>query len=179
MGSLLLPSRVAEEELAARIDAEAAQQVQESKLLLNELKAIDPTLTLVLVSEFADPQEYDYPGCWYLKKRIPDGPDEYFPLVDVETGRKLDPGLWVLDWLQAADLWNPRVHRSKKEAKEKLRTSRTRAKKLRAEQRQDEMGVAYRAANRVRGEGGMARRTDRKGIRPERGIVLPAGVDAT
>jgi hypothetical protein len=176
MGTLLLPSRAADERIAEQVDAEAREQIEESKLLLRELKSIDPSLTLVLVSEQADPQEYDYPGCWYIRKRMPIPPDEYFPIVDVETGRKLDPGLWVLDWLNEADLWNDRVHRDKQEAKEKLRASRTRAKKLLAEQRQDEMALARRAAMRVNGDGGMVRNTLRKTSAPK--IVLPAGVDA-
>lgn len=177
MGSLLLPSRLAEERAAEELQAEVDHMISESKVLERELRTIDPGLSVVLVSETADPQEFDYPGYWYIRKRMPIPPDEFFPLADAETGRKLDPGLWVLDWLSGADLWNPRVHRDKKEAKEKLRTARTRAKKLRAEQRQDEMALAHRAAMRVNGDGGMVRNTLRKTSAPKK-LVLPAGVDA-
>lgn len=165
MGSLYLPSKVADERAADELNAEVDRMVEGSKELLAELKSIDPTLSLVLVNEQADPQEFDYPGYWYIRKRMPIPPDEFFALADRETGAKLEPGLWILDWLNEADLYNPRIHRNKQEAKEKLRTAKTRAKKLRSEQRRDEMRVAWRAAMRVNGNGGMTRNASRKGAR--------------
>lgn len=161
-GSLVVPRRVAEEDLADRVNAEVDRQIEESNLLLRELKAIDPHLTLVLVSDGADPDEFDYPGYWYIKKHIPGSVDALFPLAG-PNGERLAPGPWILDELQAEDLWNPAVHRDKQEARRRLREARQRAKATEAEQRQDEMAVAYRAAMRVNGDGGMKRAASRMG----------------
>lgn len=170
---LLIPRRVGEQEFADRINAEVDQQIEGARLLETELKAIDYSLSIVLVKDNADPDEFEYPGYWYIRKRVPGSVDAYFPLVG-DAGERLEPGPWVLDRLKAEDLWNPRVHRSKQEAREKLRAAKVRAKALRAEQRQDVMKETIRAAKRVRDDRGMTKSSAAK--RRGEGIELPPGV---
>jgi hypothetical protein len=138
-----------------------------------ELKRIDPHLTIVWIGENSEVGDLDLvPGRWHIKKKVPGGDDEYFPLVG-EQGEYREPGGWMLDMLNANDMWNPRAHRDRKEAKRKLREAKVRARALEKEQRQDEMLLAARAAKRMRGDSGLHKRTDK---RPVRGIILPPGV---
>ena len=53
--TLFLPKKAVDEEIAAQVQGEIDRQIEQSKLLLRELKAVDPNLTLVLVNENADP----------------------------------------------------------------------------------------------------------------------------
>jgi hypothetical protein len=172
---LLVPRRVAEEDFADRVNAEVDQQIESAGLLDAELKRIDPYLSIVLIGENADPDEFDYPGYWYIRKAIPGSVNEFFPLANPD-GSRMYPDARVLDQLRAADLWNPRVHRSKQEAREKLRAAKVRQKKREAEQRQDEGLLAARAALRVAGDGGMTRRAWGRG--GSRSPAAPAEVGA-
>jgi len=144
--------------------AEQAHQVEMAEKafigLEKQLKAIDPSLSLIV----AKPGSEDVgllPGRWHVRKEIPGAADEYWPLVGPNDEYRA-PGAWVLEEFQANDLWNPRVHRDRKEAKRKLREARDRAKQLEAEQRVDEVEFNARAARRVRGESGLTKRTDLK-----------------
>lgn len=157
--SLIVPESVAAEKINAAMEAQAAEQEELARHWTAELKRIDPTLSVEWVPEQAD--EFDFPARWHVRKRIPGSVDEWFPLIG-GAGEYREPGSWILDALQAADLWDPRVHRDRKEAKEKLREARVRAKALEAEQRADVMAEAVRAARRVRGDGGMTKRTDKR-----------------
>lgn len=147
--------------------AEQAQQV-ESKVaqverLEAELKSIDPSLNLVV----AKPGSEDMgllPGRWHVQKIIPEAPDEFWPLVGPNDEYR-EPGAWVLDEFNANDLWDPRVHRTKKEAKGKLAAARQRAKRLASEQRADEARLAFDASQRLRSEAGLRERTDLKASR--------------
>lgn len=173
MSDLLVPRRIAEEEQAAQINAEIEAQVEARGILAEDLKRIDPTLDVVWVGEGADDPEV-VPARWHIRKRTAGSIDAYIPLVGPD-GEYREPGPWVLDWLTAADLWNPQVHRSRQEAKERRRDAKVRAIKREEEQRKDEMMVAGRAARRIRGDSGMTTRTDRK--RRGEGIKRPAGVE--
>lgn len=157
--SLILPDSAYVAEINARMEQQASEQEARARYWTAELKRIDPTLSVEWVPEQAD--EFDYPARWHVRKRIPGGVDEWFPLVGTH-GEYREPGSWILDEFQANDMWNPRVHRSKQEAKEKLREARTRAQKLESEQRVDQMAEAIRAARRVRGDGGMTKSTAAK-----------------
>lgn len=161
--------------LAIAIDPAAAnaamvRQVQEdaaeARYWNEELKRIDPTLSLVFVP--ANATEFDHRDCWQLRKEIPGEYDEYWPLLTDEGGYKA-PGSWLLDALTANDMWNPRVHRSRQEAKAKHREAKRRAKEREAEQRQDEMALAHRAAKRLKGDSGFTKRTD---------LILPPAIAA-
>jgi hypothetical protein len=158
---LILPESIAAEEINAAMEAQAAEQEDLAQRWTAELKRLDPTLSVEWVPEQAD--EFDYPARWHVRKRIAGSVDEWFPLIG-PGGEYREPGSWILDSFQASDVWNPRVHRDRKEAKEKLREAKVRAKKLEAEQRADVMAEAVRAARRVRGDGGMRTRTDKKRV---------------
>lgn len=160
MSGLLVPASVAAEEEAAAINAEVDAQVTEARILADDLRRIDPTLSVVWVGENADDPEV-VPARWHIRKRIAGTIDAYIPIVGPD-GEYREPGPWVLDWLQAADLWNPQVHRSRREAKDRHREAKLRAKAREEEQRKDEMMVAARAAQRIRGDSGMTQRTDLK-----------------
>jgi hypothetical protein len=144
--------------------AEQAEQVEakvrEVEHWDQELKRIDPSLSLVV----AKPGSEDVglmPGRWHVVKAIPNAPDEYWPLVGPNDEYR-EPGAWVLEEFKAADLWDGRVARDKKELKRKLREAKVRAKELLREQRTEEVEYQARAARRVRGESGLSKRTDLK-----------------
>ena len=165
----------------AAANAAMARQVQadvaEARHWNEELKRIDPTLSLVFVPGHAT--EFDDVNCWQLKKEIPGDYDEYWPLLtdaaDVAAGKARRegeykaPGSWLLQRLDENDLWNPRVHRSRQEARQKYRAAKERAKEREAEQRQDEMALGHRAAKRLRGDSGFTKRTD---------LLLPPAIAA-
>lgn len=160
--SLLVPQSVADE--AALINAEMREQVytEYGQHWTEEIRRIDPNLSVVRAKDNSTDPDL-LPGRWYLLKRIPGSVDAF-----IELPRP--PGAWMYDWLQANDLWDPRVHRSKQEAREKFRAAKTRATKLEAEQRQDHMAEAHRAARRLRGDSGMYQRTDLKGKPTENSV---------
>jgi|SRR6476620_217221 len=159
MPGLLVPEAVLAEEINREIAEQVDDQMAEAVRWADELKRIDPHLDLVWVGNSDDPELT--PNRWHLRKRVHGSVDAYIPLVG-KGGAFRPPGAWILEYLTANDLWNPNVHRDKEEAKRKLREARGRADQLRAEQRQDEMAVAIRAAQRVRSDAGMTRRTDLK-----------------
>lgn len=148
----------------AQMEREAVRDIAEAARWTDELKRIDPSLSVVWVPEEA--VNFDHPARWHVRKQIPGTYDEWWPLL-TESGGYKAPGGWLLDTLTANDMWNPRVHRSKQEAREKHRRAKVRAREREAEQRQDEMALANRAARRVRGDGGMTKRTD---------LLVPAAI---
>ena len=162
---LLLPASVEAEIINREIEEQLEAEDSEARYWTKELQRVDPSIELRRASANADDAEL-LPGQWFIRKPIDGQVDAYIPLP---YGRP--PGSWILEWLAAGDLWNSRVHRDRKEAKRKLREARQRARKLRAEQRQDAMAEAVRAARRVRGDGNMTTRTDRK--RRGEGIKAP------
>jgi hypothetical protein len=154
--SLLLPASVEAQQINAEIEEQLEAEDSEARYWTKELQRVDPTVELRRASWQADDAELE-PGQWYIRKPVPGQVEAYIALP---AGRP--PGAWILEWLSAADMWNPRVHRDRKETKRKLREAKHRADKLRAEQRKDVMAEAVRAAQRVRGDGGMTKRTDKK-----------------
>lgn len=152
----------------AAMERQSIVDIAEAARWTEELRRIDPSLTLVWVPETAT--QFDDPGRWHIRKKLAGDYDEYWPLLtDAEDvargaaqreGMYKAPGSWVLDALNANDMWNPAVHRSKQEAWRRHREAKERAKVREAEQRQDEMALANRAARRIKGDGGMTKRTD-------------------
>lgn len=175
--SLLVPTSIAAEaENAARNQA-AEAAIADAERWTEELKRIDYHLSVVWIGE-QTPKGYDglVPGRWHIKKAIPGASDEYFALVG-PAGEYREPGGWMLDLLNENDMWNPRVHRNRKEAREKLRDAKKRAIALETEQRRDEMALGARAAMRMRGDSGMHQRTDLKRDKPkEKKLILPNDV---
>jgi hypothetical protein len=176
MSDLLVPHSVAQDRLIEEVNAEVDKQIERGHEITRLLQTIDPNLSIVLAAEDADLEEFEYPGYWYVRKKIPGHFDAVLPLIGPD-GERLEPGTWVIEWLDARDLWDPRVQRDRTALRHNVDTARRRAKELEAEQRQDEGRLALRAAARVKGDGGMTRNLSRKGERPKR-LVLPAGVDA-
>ncbi|HET7455392.1 MAG TPA: hypothetical protein VFJ76_07725 [Solirubrobacterales bacterium] len=156
---LVLPASVEAEIINAEMEQQADEHMVEAVEWAEELKRIDPGLDLVWVGNADDPELE--PNRWHIRKRIPGSVDAYIALVG-EGGSYRPPGAWMLEWLTANDLWNPRVHRDRSEAKRKLGEARDRARRLRAEQRQDHMAEAVRAARRIRDDRGMTQRSDLK-----------------
>src|ERR1041384_2699472 len=111
MPGLLVPREIVAEEINSEIAEQLVAEDAEAKLWTKELQQIDPTLELRRASPSASDPELE-PGQWVVRKKIPGDVDAYIPLP---PGRP--PGSWILEWLSAADLWNPRVHRDRKEAK--------------------------------------------------------------
>lgn len=157
---LILPESAEVAAWKAEQALQVESKVREMEHWDEELKRIDPSLSLIV----AKPGSEDVgllPGRWHVVKEIPGAPDEYWPLVGPNDSYR-EPGAWVLDEFNANDLWNPAVHRNKKEARQKIVEARARAKRLLAEQRVDELDFQARAARRVKGEGGLTKRTDLK-----------------
>lgn len=154
MGVLYLPPDLAQERDEINADRKAQLLGEYAEHWTAELRRLDPTLRVGRASENATDPDL-IPGKWYLEKEIPGSVNEYLQLPR-------PPGAWLFDWLTAADLWNPRVHRSRKEAKEKFREAKVRARALEAEQRRDHMAEGFRAASRMKGPSGMHRRNDLK-----------------
>ena len=153
--------------------AEQALQVeaktQEIEHWDRELKRIDPGLSLVV----AKPGSEDtglLPNRWHICKYVPDGPDEYWPLVGPDDSYR-EPGGWMLDELKASDLWDPRVFRDKKEARRKLHEAKVRAKELLREQAQDEYKASLTAMGRLRGDSQL--RTTQEPKRQGQGLRKP------
>lgn len=157
MSGLLLPADAAAEEVNAALAEIARCDTELAVHWTAELKRIDPSLSVEWVPEQA--VEFDNPGRWHVRKQIPGDFDEWWPLLG-ENGAYREPGSWLLEALTASDMWNPRVHRDKQEARERHRQAKVRAREREAEQRQDEMALANRAARRLRGDSGMTKRTD-------------------
>lgn len=158
--SLLVPEEVLAAEINREIEEQVDEHMAEAVEWAEELKRIDPSLDLVFAAGNADDPEL-VAGRWHVRKRVSGGVDAYIALVGPGNTYR-PPGAWILEYLSANDLWNPKVHRDKEEAKRKLEEARDRARKLRAEQRQDHMKEAYRAARRIRDDRGMTQRSDLK-----------------
>lgn len=162
MSSLYLPPSVTAEAENRGKEKLVDERIALGEMVSHELQRMDPNLRLARVGDDVDPRTGFWPGCWYIRKIIPGEADEWLPLIDDDTGQYLQPGAWVFDWLQAGDLWDPRVFRDRKEAKRKLREARVRARNLEKEQRRDVMLEDARAAMRLKSEAGLTKRTDLK-----------------
>lgn len=169
---LLVPDSVAQDRLIEEVNAEVDQQIERGHEITRLLQTIDPNLSIVLAAEDADHEEFEYPGYWYVRKRIPGHFDAVLALIG-PNGERLEPGAWVIEWLDARDLWDARVQRDRTKLRRDVDAARQRAKALEAEQRQDEGRLALRAAARVKGDGGMRKNLSRKGVRPNRELILP------
>jgi hypothetical protein len=154
--SLILPERI-RAEAEAQIEAKRAAVIDYWNPLL---KQIDPTLDLVQIKPNADDPNV-IPGYWHLRRNTVEGFPWFFPITGPD-GEFREPDHAFLEELKANDLWNPAVHRNKQEARIRREQARTRHKELRSEQQLDEVKSLFKAAKRVKGEGGFKRRTDKR-----------------
>lgn len=166
MSGLILPPSVAAQAESESHDKFVDAVLKNAEHWTRELRYIDPYLSLARIGDNADPRTGFLPGCWYIRKRIPEGSDEWMPLIggegEPDEGEYREPGPWILDLLNENDMWNPRAHRNRAEAKQKLRDAKTRARALEREQRHDEGLLGLRAVKRLRSEKGLTQRTDLK-----------------
>lgn len=160
-----------------RLIADWSRTDKQKKRLEKELKKIDSYLEVHYIdSEVAKlpPAQRAVgvvPARWHIVRRNPKGIDAWFPIMG-PNGEYAEPSLQVAEDMKKADLWRSGAmlemrQRQEREAKEKAN------KEVRErEQRSDEVVHAYRAAKRVRGDGGMTRRTDLKRDKPKK-LILP------
>lgn len=167
-----MPIAVPEWVLTREFDAEREQVVDSQFALADfwteELKRIDPHLSVVWTKPSAAAAGLE-PERWHIRRENPETLDSYFPLVG-DNGEYREPGQWMLHELEAGDLWNPRVHRDREDARRRLREVKRRAKARETEQRRDEMALAARAARRMKGESGFTKRNDLKGKPTEHSV---------
>jgi len=163
-----------------------------ARRLEKELKQLDDRIEV----DFVDPEAAKVPleqrapglvpGRWHIIVRTgPGADDHYFPIVGEKMAYR-DPELSVVEEMKARDLWKPRIFDKLVNEWEK-EASRLRQQEItEGEGRIEQVAAAYRAAKRVKGDGGETRRFDRMG-RPEKeegvrpyagGVLLPAGSKA-
>jgi hypothetical protein len=127
------------------------------------------------------------PGLWHVKL-LTHPRNAYFPIAGPDWQYR-EPDLAFVEELKARDLWRRGALEEIRKGEEEDERARIRQELLEAEQREDEVALAFRAAKRVKGEGGLFRRTDRKGVRPgqaavagfsersEGGLLIPPGAN--
>lgn len=129
------------------------------RALETELKSIfGREMEVVLVRHDIHPDacpDRAVPGRWHVRRRNP--PPElptYIPILDSDGGYR-EPDAMVIAELEARNLRNPKVMQ---ETLSKTRTDQPHLKPARdlyKEQRHDQLKEDFRAAKRVRGEGGL------------------------
>jgi hypothetical protein len=127
------------------------------------------------------------PGLWHVKL-LTHPRNAYFPIAGPDWQYR-EPDLAFVEELKARDLWRRGALEEIRKGEEEDERARIRQELLEAEQREDEVALAFRAAKRVNGEGGLFRRTDRKGVRPDQaavagfsersegGLLIPSGAN--
>lgn len=195
---LIVP--VSREERMKAINARLEKMEEEradrqAEELERELRAVDDRLRVVFISPRAGELSPRHrapgviPGRWHVKL-LTRPKNAYFPICGPNFEYR-EPELAVADEMKKRDLWRPGALEEKRKAEEAEERRRIRQALLESEQREDEVALAYRAAKRVRGDGGERRRFDRKqaglkGVVPyaggvsfpetsDAGLVLPAG----
>lgn len=165
--------------------------------LERELREIDDRLRVVRISDRAGelpPRSRApgvIPGRWHVKL-LTRPRNAYFALCGPDW-TYAEPGLFWVERFKQRDLWRKGALEEIRKGEEEDERARIRQELLEAEQREDEVALAYRAAKRVNGDGGEHRRFDRKrpglegvvpysgGVSfPERsdaGLLIPAGAN--
>jgi hypothetical protein len=184
---LLVP--VSHEERMRAIDARRekmeATDSSAGQPLERELRTLDDRLRVVLVDPRAGelhPRERGpglIPRRWHIKL-LTRPLNAYFPLCGPDWVYA-EPGLFWVERFKARDLWRRGALEEIRRGEEAEEKRRARQEQLEAEQRRDETALAYRAAKRVRGDGGEHRRTDRRNARHvpyAGGVSFPATTDS-
>lgn len=160
--------------------------------LERELRQIDDRIRVVKIAERAGelhPRSRApgvIPGRWHVKL-LTYPRNAYFALCGPDW-TYAEPDLYWVEKFKAADLWRDGALEEIRRGEEADERARNRAALLESEQRQDNIAADWRALKRVRGDGGLDRRTDR-GRDPhvpysggvsftktsDSGLVLPAG----
>lgn len=161
--SLLLSERYEAEQINREIAEQVDEQIAVADHWNTELRKIDPGLSLVLGRDDAEGYEIR-PSHWAIKKRVPGSVDEYIVLQGPD-GQYREPGVWMLEMLQGADMWNDRRRHERKEIQRKVQEAKERAHQTEKEQRLDEAELAVRAAKRLKDPMGFEKRSDLKADR--------------
>jgi hypothetical protein len=155
------PGSYEAQQINREIEQQVDAQIEEAAHWNKELKRIDPGLSLVLGVQNASDTELKA-GYWHVRKRVPGGVDAYIVLQGPQ-GQYREPGAWMLEMLQAADMWNDRVKEERKRIQRHVAEAKARAQATEKEQQLDMADEAMRAAKRLRGPAGFKERTDLKG----------------
>jgi hypothetical protein len=157
---LVLPESYEAQQINREIEQQVDAQIEEAAHWNKELKRIDPGLSLVLGAQNAADTELKA-GYWHLRKRVPGGVDAYIVLQGPQ-GQYREPGAWMLEMLQGADMWDDRVKQDRKRIQRHVAEAKTRARATEKEQALDEADLAMRAAKRLKDSMGFEKRSDLK-----------------
>lgn len=164
----------------------------QAKLLERELRLLDDRCRVVKISARAGelpPKARAagvIPGRWHMKL-LTHPVNAYFPITGPNWEYR-DPDLHFAEEMKERDLQRRGALEEIEKGEDERERAEIRAALLNREQGEDEVALAYRAAKRVRGDGGEHRRTDR-GRAPhipyaggvsfdkasDSGLLLPAG----
>src|SRR5882672_7769611 len=131
------------------------------RALEKELKSIyGREMEVVIVGQRVKPGENGVPetvvpGCWHVRRNNPPPALPTYMAILNEDGGYREPDARVIAELEARNLRNPKVMQ---ETLSKTRTDQPHLKPARdlyKEQRHDQLNEDFRAARRVRGEGGL------------------------
>lgn len=151
--------------LDARREQMEAVDNSRGQPLERELRGLDDRLRVVFIEPRAGelhPRERGpglIPGRWHVKL-FTKPQNAYFPICGVDWEYR-EPDLGLVEELKKRDLWRAGALEEIRNAEDAEERARLRAAITEGEQREDEVAAAYRAAKRVRGDGGEHRRTDR------------------
>ena len=171
---------VSREERLRAIDAHT-EKMETGELggeaLERELHQLDDRIRVVKIAERAGdfhPRARTpgvIPGRWHVKL-LSYPRNAYFALCGPDW-TYAEPDLYWVEKFKQADLWRDGALEEIRRGEEADERARNRAVLLESEQRRDHIAEDWRALKRVAGDGGLDRRTDRKG---ERGIPYAGGV---
>ncbi len=166
----------------------------QAKILERELRLLDDRCRVVKISARAGELHPRMraagviPGRWHMKL-LTHPVNAYFPITGPNWAYR-EPELSFAEEMKERDLQRRGALEEIRKAEEDEERARIRATLLEKEQGEDEVALAYRAAKRVRGDGGELRRTDRGrdahvpyagGVSfpktSDSGLLIPAGAD--
>jgi hypothetical protein len=133
--------------------------------LERELRQIDDRIRVVRIAERAGelhPRQRApgvIPGRWHVKL-LSYPRNAYFALCGPDWAYS-EPDLHWVEKFKEADLWRDGALEEIRKGEDEDERARARAVLLEGEQRRDQIAADWRALKRVRGDGGLDRRTDR------------------
>lgn len=140
--------------------------VPAARELIKELRsAFGPEMDCVFVRADISPEKLPdnaVPGRWHVRRNNPPPLLATYIPITTPGGGYREPGASVIPELAAVDLRRPGV---KEELIARTRTDaphKAKERDLKKEQRLDVLKSDFKAAKRVRGEGGLKKRTDKK-----------------
>lgn len=166
--SILLSERYEAEQINREIAEQVDEQIAVADHWNTELRKIDPGLSLVLGRDNAEGYEVQA-SHWAIRKKVPGSVDEYI-ILQGPDGQYREPGSWMLEMLQGADMWNDKRRHERKEIQRRVTEAKERAYATEKEQRLDEAELAVRAAKRLRDPRGFEHNSQAKrrgdGLKP-------------